>query len=103
MNISHQADVILSSLSAIEKEEEKLNAQKANLRQDLLALIKSSGETSYKGAFARVNVSSKTTYDYGEKVIELEAQVKAAKEVAKKTGKVTVVSKTEFVRITWTE
>jgi hypothetical protein len=103
MNISHQADTILRQLASIKEEKESLDQREGMLKGELLNLIRTTVDKSYKGAFARARLGIKRTYLYGKKIDELEARLKALKDVALKNMKAKIKTETEYLRIDWTE
>jgi hypothetical protein len=103
MNISHQADTILRQLASIKEEKESLDQREGMLKGELLNLIRTTVDKTYKGTFAKVLLITKRTYLYGNKIDELEARLKALKAVALKNKEAKIKTETEYLRIDWTE
>lgn len=101
--MSASIDTILRQLAETEARLAELNNLRDNLREDLLTEMSKMESDRYTGAFAKVTVCIRRSYEYTHNVLQLQEQLKAEKKVEEKTGIATQKSITFYPRITWTE
>ena len=92
-------DTLITKLAGAKEALDTATALDKLIRQEIHTEMLNQQKTTFRGTFGKISLITRKNYSFSNTVIELEENLKAQKEIEKKTGVAVVSSKTEYPKV----
>tara|TARA_R110000868_G_scaffold403456_1_gene680774 strand:- start:597 stop:929 length:333 start_codon:yes stop_codon:yes gene_type:complete len=84
--VADSVEYVMQSLATTDQKLKELQDESKRLRAEVAGIMSAGGIKSHRSVWGLVTLADSNTYTYSDNIVRLEIQLKAEREIEKKTG-----------------